>query len=523
MKRTTIVPPVLLALALLAPSTPAAASEPVTPGAPIFEGIPWALTSEDDLHFDSQDLRARQGGPGAAEVEGFWQGSMYFGPDSGAQSLLAAQGREPLPAVNYDPTPGIIYLAMEGLTLRPPPCGNGDSASSALDCSPLVSNETTFPPYGSDDQRSALFQELRGFYEDFNLILTTERPPHWVPYTMAVVGGTASQAGLGAGVCGVANVACDGLKRNHVSLTFTDCGNGGMAETAAQETSHNWGLEHTDNTTDLLYPFNNGGVKRFVDDCMAINHATGDGVTQCGYIHEEYCPAGGGEEQNSYAELLEIFGPREVDDVAPSIVSISPEDGAVLSTQDTFTVTASVEENSNFLAVKWTWLEGLPEDTESFTRCTNKTCDQNYSIGVGTDPNGMQWDFLNLNKPPAGTYSFKLEVADAYGNTDSRTITVEVQGAGGGGDSGGNDSGDGGDADGDGGEGSGGDGDDLPGDDGGTGGDDGGGTGGTGDTAGQGEDDGGGSGCAVPGPAPRVAGWMSLLLIGAGLRRRRRS
>src|SRR4030095_11956165 len=70
--------------------------------------------------------------------------------------------------------------------------------------------------------------------------------------------------------------------------------------TAAQETAHNWGLEHVDETVDLMSPFNNGGYKEFVDSCENINHDTGAGVTQCGYIHEVYCPAGGGEQQNSH-------------------------------------------------------------------------------------------------------------------------------------------------------------------------------------------------------------------------------
>ena len=391
------------------------------PGAPAKAGVDWALQPGDDL---SRTTLERIHGVDEADlptVEPFWQDGMLYTADSHSVGTLTQQGLPPVPAMNYDPSPGILYLALDGITIRPT-CGSGDSANAALDCSPLVDSETTFPAYGSGQQQSALFAQLQEYYEPFNLLLTTSRPPSWVPYTMAVVGGSAGLAGQENGVCGIANVACDGLKRNHVSLTFPQSCNG-TAATAAQETSHNWGLEHTNNQTDLLYPFNSGGgFKTFVDDCMDISHATGDGITQCGYIHEIYCAAGDGEQQNTFQELMGIFGPREVDTVAPVITSMFPEDGATYGNEDSFTITASVEEDSNFLAARWT-LEG---GGEMVTRCTNNTCDQDYNLGVGFDPNEVAWDFVTLTGAPAGEYTLTFEVMDAYGQTDSQTITISV-------------------------------------------------------------------------------------------------
>jgi hypothetical protein len=497
---------------LLTVPTATAAAPPVGPvagaDASIHAGAPWARHPGDDL---DRSLHEQRYGVDLADlppVEPFWQGNLLFSADGFGRTMLARQGLPPLPASNYPAAPGILYVAMTGVTLRPN-CGNGDNANAALNCSPLVDQETVFPAFGSGAQQTTVFQELQGYYEPFNLVMTNERPPDWVPYTMAVVGGTASQAGQGGGTCGVANVACDGLKRNHVSLTFPEsCG--GVAEIAAQETSHNWGLEHVDNQTDLLYPFNNGGFKTFVDGCHDINHATSETeITQCDYIHEEYCPAGAGEQQNSYAELLGVFGPRQVDDIAPVIASMSPENGATLTSDDNVSVTARVEENSNFLAAKWTWIDGLPEDLESYTRCTNNTCDLDYNVGVGFDPNEIAWDFVALEQPPPGEYTFKFEVVDAYGNYDSQTVTFTVEGAAGS-DSGG-DSGDGGTG--------GGSGDDGgTGDEGGTSGasqgqDDEGGTddGGATDTD-PGAGDGGGQGCACRAiPDARSDAWLWLL------------
>jgi hypothetical protein len=303
-----------------------------------------------------------------------------------------------------------------------PNCGSGDTANSALNCSPLVDQDTNFPAYGNGSAQASLFQELANYYEPFNLVMTSDRPPDWLPYTMAVVGGSAALAGLGGGVCGVANVACDGLKRNHVSLNFPEsCG--GVAETAAQETSHNWGLEHVNDSQDLMYPFNNGGFKEFKNECNAIDHSTGDGVTQCGYIHEIYC---GEEQQNSYAELMGVFGPRVADTVPPEITDIQPADGASFTTDDAIVITARTSEDSTFLAAKWTWIEGLPEDMDEYTVCTNNVCTGDYPLGVGFDPNEVQWDMIQLTQAPVGTYSFQFEVMDGYGQYATETITFEV-------------------------------------------------------------------------------------------------
>jgi MYXO-CTERM domain-containing protein len=383
-------------------------------------------------------------------TEGFWVGNSYYDDTSFSRSFLNRHDLPPpVPAMGYDATPGILYVAMDGLTLTPPPCGGGDEAHSAKKCSPLVETETAFPPYGSGSDRANLLQTLRSYYDPFNIVLTDSEPPEWIPYTMAVVGGSAGNAGYGGGVCGIANVKCDGLRRNHVSLNFpSSCG--GIASIVGQETAHNWGLEHVDVQADIMYPLNTGGLKSFRDECMTIDFSTSQtqcgtltnqsdcntmgscewtgsnciNVPQCDYVHASYCN-GNGDLQNSYQEMLGVFGPRQEDTQAPEITEVTPSEGT-FTTQDTITISARVSENSNFLAAKWTWLEGLPPDTESFTRCTNSVCDQDFNTGVDFDPNMVNWDFVTLTNPPAGVYSFKFEVADAYGGYDTLTLTLEV-------------------------------------------------------------------------------------------------
>lgn len=495
------------ALLLSLPPISAHAGEPIVPG------VSWARKPDDAM---SRPYIERLTGRTAAEIAAgpsHWEGDMLFTPDGLGASAFAAMGMEPVHAMAYEASAGILYVEMGGVTISPT-CGNGDGANAALNCSPLVDAETQFPAYGNGMAQASMFQELQNYYEPFNIVMSAQRPPDWLPYTMAVIGGASNQ---GPGVCGVANVACDGLKRNHVSLTFPQSCNG-VAEIAAQETSHNWGLEHTDDETDLMYPFANGGFKTYVDACNGISHATGNGVTQCSYIHEIYCPAGEGEQQNSYQELMGVFGPREVDDIAPVIVSIEPEDGSVFATTDNITVTARVEENSRMLGAKWTWVAGpLPEGIDEYTRCTNNVCTDDFDPGPSFDPNEVPWDFVNLTESPIGVYTFQFEVMDAYGNYDSREITIEVTEDGNTGTD--PDTGSG-SADGTGTDGTDGDDDDA---DAGNDEDTDPGTDGTGVTVGAGDDGGGPKGCACT-TAPTGRGWALWLLPLAvlGIRTRRR-
>lgn len=420
-------------LLALASSTAAAAPPRIVPGAPISPQAPWAIAPEGP-----RTLLEQLYGPGIdpTAVKPLRQGTLVYGGESLARDVLADMGL-PLPALYHDPTPGVLYLAMDGVTLKPV-CPGAQDANAALDCSPLVDQETVFPSIGSETAKGAALQKLKNYYDAFNLVIATNRPPPYLPYTMAVIGGTSGNAGQPNGVCGIANVACDGAKRNHVSLSFPASCPGASAEIAAQETAHNWGLEHTDVQSDLMYPFIQGATQ-FRDECMAISHATGSGVTQCGFVHKEYCPAGDGEQQNSYGELMGVFGAREADTIAPEIVSISPADGSTFSTSDTFTVSATVADNSNFVGVRWTWLEGLPADFQDtgYTRCTNQVCTDDFAPWLPVD---QPWDLLQFKGPPAGSYKFRFEVMDAYGNSDKAEISFTVTKEGGGTTSSGGDS-----------------------------------------------------------------------------------
>src|SRR5690606_3381658 len=89
-------------------------------------------------------------------IEPFWQDGMLFTPDGLAESILAQVGLDPVRAMNYEPTVGILYVEMNGVTLSPF-CGNGEVANAARNCTPLVSQQTSFPAYGNGSQQSSVF------------------------------------------------------------------------------------------------------------------------------------------------------------------------------------------------------------------------------------------------------------------------------------------------------------------------------------------------------------------------------
>ena len=397
----------------------------IEPGQPIAPAAPWAVAPEGPRS-NLEVLTGKRIDPRTLPT--IRSGTLMYAGDSMSMDMFKAlELPPPLPGFGQDPTPGILYLAMDGVTLKPT-CGGAQVANSALNCSPLVDKETVFPAAGSAQVKAAILQKLQKYYADFNLLIANQRPPDWVPYTMAVIGGTSGNAGQPNGVCGIANVACDGAKRNHVSLSFPgSCG--AAAETAAQESAHNFGLEHTDNDNDIMYPYL-AGATTFRAECMPISHATGSGVTQCGYVHKIYCPAGAGEQQDSHGELIGVFGPHVSDTTKPTIASITPEDGAVFTTADTFSINATITDDSNFVAAKWSWIEGLPEDLaeSGYTRCTNQVCDDDYPAWSKVD---QSWQFLTLTKPPAGSYKFKFETMDMAGNYSTQTISVTVEAEGG--------------------------------------------------------------------------------------------
>lgn len=318
-------------------------------------------------------------------------------------------------AFSYEPTAAIIYITGDGVSLNSN-CGEFNS-HSALGCSSLIAGggAVEAPPWPSKDGVAQVFATASEQFEAYNAVFTAARPPQWIPYTMIVM---TDGAPLGQSQnCGIVRDTCDGTNRRSIGFLFQ--GEGGCSTSPtrfiAKSLAQIFGLETNDVPEDFLYHGVPNLSAEFIDECLQLTLDAGE----CSYAHEQYCDE---LQQNSHQELLGVLGPREVDDQPPVIVSIFPEDGANIEADQVVLITAEVEENSNFIAGRWSLTGGGQE----IDRCTNEVCDFDYTVPLGRDVSELNWDFLELEDAPLGEYVLTFDVADAYGGLASRTITFNI-------------------------------------------------------------------------------------------------
>ncbi len=320
--------------------------------------------------------------------------------------------------------PSALYLIFEGVTLEP--CGPQELGNAAKRCTRLVDRKTVFPAFGTSQERTAIVEAVRNHYGAFDLTVWEEQPPSYLPYMAVVVGGTASLVGQKTISCGLAWLSCGGEHRNLVSLVFgSSCEAWSspvqVASTAAQESAHTLGLEHTTDSEDLMFPTISQTVQSFPDRCSEILTENYDDAYICPDVHVLDCPDGGGGFQNVHAELLRLLGPRRQDDTAPDIVSFSPQPGTAVPMGDAIDISAEIVDDSMRIGVRWTWLDG--PDADGFTRCTNDVCDEGYDAW---QPASGTWPFFTLQTAMPGHYAFLLEVSDMHGNHGARELVFDV-------------------------------------------------------------------------------------------------
>ena len=382
---------------------------------------------------------------------------------------------------------GVIFVNFDGANLT---SGFDDSKNNVTQIGQLAGS---FAAYGDGSKRDAVMQAVQADWADFNVFVTESRPNSG-DYTMNMTGPTNP---FGGGVLGIAPLDCnDSQTHNNITYAFHSENDGFSAAvtatTVGQEVAHSYGLEHVDEPGDIMNPYNAGGDASFTDQCIQIVQSV-----SCGAQHSAQC--GSQTSQNSYQELLALFGPSTPDTALPTVQIVSPVDGQEFAIGSDFTIEVDAADDVGVQEIVL-FNNGAQIETDT------------------DEPWG--WDVTNV---PEGEYEFYVEATDLAGNNaQSNVVTVVVTadpdpnaGDDGGGDDDDDDD-DGGEGGGDGNGDGGGDDDDDDDDDGG---------GGDGDDAlpvGFGQDGANAEGCACSsrGSDPAPAWMLSLLLLGV-IRRRR--
>lgn len=219
----------------------------------------------------------------------------------------------------------VIYLnncKPSGCQLHP---GNNNATTNTS--SIPNSNSTVQPFSGSDATWQAVVQCVKQTYADFDVEIVTDRPASG-NYHMAIVAGTPGNVQQGNGVLGVSPFSC-GYIPNAISFTFANLVANDVNEicwTVSQETAHSWGLDHKyDNRDPMTYLETGPATKRFQNEA---------GV--CGEYNSRQCSCSysgtGTAKMNSYAVIMNTFGPNTPDTVPPSVTITFPTEGTQVNT-----------------------------------------------------------------------------------------------------------------------------------------------------------------------------------------------
>lgn len=213
-------------------------------------------------------------------------------PTTGFVPLPPGMGR----VIQGDSPTRILFLnrCAGGCTFTP---GFDDSR---VDQSSIV-GQTSFLaeyPWG-DDSWDRTVACVKTLYAGFDIEITDQDPGD-VPHFEAVVAGEPGDVGMDPNVGGVAPFDC-GIIDNAITFTFaTKLGNQPqtLCEVIGQESAHAFGLDHELDCQDPM---------TYLDGCG--NKCFQDTAARCGEQNERECWCGG-DTQNSYRMLADIFGTR---------------------------------------------------------------------------------------------------------------------------------------------------------------------------------------------------------------------
>lgn len=321
-----------------------------------------------------------------------------------APTATPSLGAAPRPAgaTPRQTTPELLYVNFEGAVLQRG-CGNDPH----YDCSTLAETFDGYVgPYpGDSTQRMSILQATRKTVADFGVRVITERPPPDIDYTMVIYGDLGEQDFAGV----APYIDCEDLNLGDTSFTQAFTGSNTGSTVILQEAAHTWGLEHVDSEVDVMNPFKAAGLTQvFVDDCLPIVANTSLERTPgtCNQIHTQFCEPGF---QNSYQEMLLLFGPHVPDVNPPEFELVYPPDGSTFVEPTSFVLRGHIEDE----------LHPQFYDYEVFNH--------GEPTGFARTDLGIEGDLeLVVTNPGAGDYELRVVLTDEAGNTSEDTVRFTV-------------------------------------------------------------------------------------------------
>ncbi|MES1207128.1 MAG: Ig-like domain-containing protein [Pseudomonadota bacterium] len=354
--RSTLAP-----LAFAAAITVAGCGEP--PGAETTAGLGAAGGNPGASSTMEGDLMSAERAPGiAAETALPAVAESSASPAPKVIYLVYADGKTPLPAMNYNACNGVApkFTCTFGATL--------------LDCQQQIQ------------------AYLDRWYADFNVIFTLTKPTSGSYYTEVVSSGGGAWCKVDSTVAGVAPFLCKDLKGG---VAYTLDGGQNAHDTAviiAQEQAHLLGLEHVASDGDIMYPYICRNCDGFQNKSLAVS---GDRCDR--------------QAQNSYQMMKDALGtwpggPKPSafgcmdDKQAPSLTFEAPRNGASMGHDFSVKVNA--------------------QDDCGLTNVTLTVSPQGLTASAKNGP--FEWDLTGIS----GKQTITATATDASGHKTVATLNV---------------------------------------------------------------------------------------------------
>ncbi len=294
-----------------------------------------------------------------------------------------------------------VYLNFTGVTLHASANGPDDATTNTTWMIKDVvgsNGSLTIQPFnwdslgslsGATSQQEIIdytLAELRSYHAPYNVEFTLNRPTSG-SYHMVVFGGSC-QSVVGSSCAGIAPLDCSDMSPSNIVFAFP----GGLravdlASTAAQELAHAFGLSHTYDTTDIMYP--------------QIQTALPEGYGAGAIPPEDQGPCGNGSYQDSHAKLLSIIGSQGEDGTVPSVLITSPERNAVVTVGTP--IVATIVDDSPIVKVE--------------------LIINNVLMGSKSSP---PFNFKIPANAPLGEASIELQATDSWDNESGHRVNVYI-------------------------------------------------------------------------------------------------